>query len=174
MSNDSLTRPPVHVTAKIGDRGPELMVNIYADDAADLTERLDTINDVLEAQLGVSLRQLASCALVNLAGAVDRTYREATSRREKAPEPAKEPANEPTPIHQGGDKRCHSETCSYSGEPMIPSTSQYAAAGDLFCPGEDPAEEAGYCRWVHDRRGTRRKPTRAESNSERRAAGTRR
>lgn len=139
----TIDRPAVHLTLKWPARpdlgAPEIMVNLYGASAEELAPNLAEIGTLAAAFMVGAIPQ------VNTA---------------PAPAPA---APRPEP-HEDYWPACPNADCSRQGDDML--ASQY---GGHFCPGHDPGEADGRCRWVHDNKGLRRKPTKAEVDAERAA-----
>jgi hypothetical protein len=154
-------RPTVHLTVKwagIPGLQPEIMVNLYGETADDLAPELSSV-----AALVFALQRQTT--------APPEAGEEQRPSPERAPRPIRQDNDEPPRRQQPRPSAgtCPNRRCSRYGRDM--DESQY---GGLFCPGDDEQEANGRCRWVHDERGLRRKPTRDEINRPRAAAGGRR
>lgn len=163
MPSPSADRQPVHLTLKWpaapGLGLPEVMVNLYGANADELAPHLAEV-----AALVIAFTPSPA----------------APSRQERAQRPPAEQLEAPKPLakrlnppetdnDEFGRPACFARTCDRYGEGLIPSSSKWAAAGDLYCPGLNDAEADGYCRVVLDSKGLRRKATRAEIDAERAA-----
>jgi hypothetical protein len=133
---------PYHITLKWPasfNGGPDLMVNLYAASPEELASQVREVR--LLAQRGVF-------------GGFDGS----------APAPIAQPE-----IHYEPDPEYPGETIRVDASPRARSTAtvhehewRESQHGGLYCPLSDPNEAGGYCRWVRDAKGERRKPTRAE------------
>lgn len=148
MNDQTNAKPAVHLTLKwhaYAD-SPEIMVNLYGDSADDIAPHLAEV----AALVNIMRPPSAPAPVV---------------QEERAPRPVSSFEPEPEPRQrQRHEATCPDAECSAYAEPMIESNH-----GGLFCPGRNEAEANGYCRWVADDKGLRRKPTRAEIDADRAA-----
>jgi hypothetical protein len=146
---------PIHFTLRFpaAEGRPERMLNVYGEDASTFAAAMESATDVL---MSYGFLRPAGSAPTNVT-----PISAAAASDWPAPGDAA-----PTLRQRMAEGICPNERCSAHGDAMIESN-----YGGLFCRGIDTTEEGGRCRWVTDKSGLRRKPTRAELG-DKRAAGT--